>query len=148
MCTAIVAILVLLLVSFLSAAGGDLTPPEALEKARKAADAPDAYETGRLSEFERLRREGEFPKESSEVRGEGSARVLRYMRPIVIGSPCLACHGKPDTIDAEVAKVLSENYPGDRATGHAAGDLRGAVSVTVTLESAGAPAGVTPPPTP
>ena len=38
---------------------------------------------------------------------------------------CLQCHGKVDDLAPEVRDVLAKNYPQDRATGFAAGDLRG-----------------------
>lgn len=52
----------------------------------------------------------------------GHARVLR---PITVEGPCLTCHGASPA--PEVAVLLAERYPGDRATGYAEGDLRGAL---------------------
>ena len=60
-------------------------------------------------------------------------RQLRYLRPLKIVSPCLACHGDPERIDPQVLEVLRERYPEDRAVGYSPGDLRGAISVTVDL---------------
>lgn len=59
---------------------------------------------------------------------EGHARVLR---PIAIEAPCLTCHG--ESLAPEVAAVLDARYPGDRARGYAAGDLRGALWAEVDL---------------
>jgi hypothetical protein len=47
------------------------------------------------------------------------------LAPIRLQIACLACHGKPETIDAKVRQKLAELYPEDEATGFAAGDLRG-----------------------
>lgn len=59
---------------------------------------------------------------------DGRARVLR---PIAVEAPCLACHGTSPA--PEVAALLVQRYPGDRATGYAAGDLRGALYAEVAL---------------
>lgn len=53
---------------------------------------------------------------------DGHARVLR---PITVEGPCLTCHGASPA--PEVAALLTARYPGDRATGYAEGDLRGAL---------------------
>lgn len=45
--------------------------------------------------------------------------------PIKLAANCLACHGSPDTIDAEVKAALAAKYPKDEATGFKEGDLRG-----------------------
>jgi hypothetical protein len=46
-----------------------------------------------------------------------------YVEPIIVQPLCLACHGSELAVD--VAAQISELYPDDRATGFAAGDLRG-----------------------
>jgi len=103
-------------------------------KVRNPADAPDAYERAILTEFERLHGTGSLPRESQEARMEDGKRVLRYLRPVIIGQPCLACHGDPAAIDPKVRAILAERYPADVATGYKAGDLRGAVSVRMMLD--------------
>jgi hypothetical protein len=45
--------------------------------------------------------------------------------PIQLQPQCVQCHGKPAELAAEVKDVLAKKYPQDRATGFAAGDLRG-----------------------
>ncbi|MFO0682303.1 MAG: DUF3365 domain-containing protein [Sandaracinus sp.] len=59
---------------------------------------------------------------------DGHARVLR---PIAIEAPCLTCHGASPA--PEVAALLAERYPGDRATGYAVGALRGALYAEVPV---------------
>lgn len=54
-----------------------------------------------------------------------SGGVARVARPIVVEAPCLACHGPAETVAPEVRAVLAAQYPADRATGYALGDLRG-----------------------
>lgn len=45
--------------------------------------------------------------------------------PIVTQPLCLACHGDPQTFNAELKTVLAQSYPNDNATGFQTGDLRG-----------------------
>ena len=46
-----------------------------------------------------------------------------YVEPISLQPLCLTCHG--ETLAPDVASKINELYPGDRATGYVAGDLRG-----------------------
>ena len=46
-----------------------------------------------------------------------------YVEPILTQPLCLTCHG--DVQDPSLAKRIEEDYPQDRATGFAAGELRG-----------------------
>lgn len=46
-----------------------------------------------------------------------------YVEPIVVQPVCLACHG--ESLAPEVAEVIADEYPDDRATGFRAGDFRG-----------------------
>lgn len=48
-----------------------------------------------------------------------------FLRPIAVAKPCLGCHGSPASLAPEVRGALEKAYPSDRATGYAAGDLRG-----------------------
>lgn len=66
------------------------------------------------------------------IEGEGGPE-LRYMRAIVLGGVCLACHGPVEQISEEVRTALAEQYPDDQATGFRVGDLRGAFVVTGPL---------------
>lgn len=47
------------------------------------------------------------------------------MAPIAAAPMCLSCHGDPAALDQTVRAALAARYPDDRATGFAAGDLRG-----------------------
>jgi hypothetical protein len=58
------------------------------------------------------------------VAGDGSAR---YLKAILVQPQCLACHGGP--LAAPVKAAIASRYPGDRAMGYAAGELRGAFVV-------------------
>lgn len=107
-------------------------------KYRNPADAPDAYEGGVLDEFAALKAKGELQvdTERAEVVTEDERRYLRYMKPILVGSPaCLSCHGGPQDISPEVKAELERLYPEDKAVGYRVADLRGAVSVKIPLEA-------------
>jgi cytochrome c553 len=54
-----------------------------------------------------------------------SGQVGRVALPIAVEGACLACHGAPDALAPGVREALAAGYPQDRATGYAAGDLRG-----------------------
>jgi len=104
-------------------------------KVRNPADRPDPYEVAQLDRLAELHARGELPREVVQVVDDGpGARTLRYLRPITLKPLCLRCHGDAAGFAPEVRRVLAERYPEDEATGYAAGDLRGAVSVTVALD--------------
>lgn len=96
---------------------------------RNLANAPDAWEEEMLDLLASRHASGTLPPDTAVWVGAEGERELRYLRPIVVQQRCLACHGDPATFDPAVAAILAERYPEDRATGYAAGDFRGAVSV-------------------
>lgn len=55
----------------------------------------------------------------------GSGGELATLFPIRLMPQCLQCHGKVADLAADVRAILASKYPADRATGFAAGDLRG-----------------------
>lgn len=104
---------------------------------RNPADAPDEYEARILGNFAALKAQGELQvdTEHAEVVVEAGQRYLRYLKPIVMGSPvCLSCHGEPHDIPPDVKEELQRLYPEDKATGYRVADLRGAVSVKIPVE--------------
>ena len=104
-------------------------------KYRNPKNAPDAWETQVLQDFEKRKAAGEDPAklEHYAVVEQDGKQVFRYMKalPIPEGAPCLACHGQK--LDPAVAAKLKELYPKDQATGFKTGDLRGAVTITQPL---------------
>jgi hypothetical protein len=103
---------------------------------RNPADRPEDYEARVLDEFAALKAKSELrvDTEHAEVVTEEGRRYLRYMKPIVMGSPvCLSCHGGPQDIPPDVKVQLQRHYPEDKATEYRVGDLRGAVSVKMPL---------------
>jgi hypothetical protein len=106
------------------------------EKYRNPADEPDADERAVLERWAKAHDAGALKPtdEYEEVITENGQRHYRYMKPIFIAGPvCLQCHGAPDKLAPGVREALQSLYPGDRATGYAVGDLRGAISVRIPL---------------
>ncbi len=100
-------------------------------RTRNPQNRPDEYEQAKLALMEQQYREHKRTDEVSEWYLEGKMLTLRYLRPIVVGEMCLACHGDGEHMKQEVRDFLSQHYPEDQAVGYQAGDFRGAVSVTV-----------------
>jgi hypothetical protein len=108
------------------------------ERVRNLADTPDAEELAVLRAWQDAHAAGRLTPvtERQEIVTAGGRRYVHYMKPIFIAAPvCLQCHGAPDKLAPGVADALKEMYPRDQATGYAVGDLRGAVSVKIPIES-------------
>jgi methyl-accepting chemotaxis protein len=90
-------------------------------KYRNPDNKPDAFETSVLQNFER----GKVDKDYMTRWNDGSNVYVRLLRPLVITSTCMACHGKPEDIPA----LIREKYGHDLATGYQVGDIRGAISI-------------------
>lgn len=103
-------------------------------KPRNPDHAPDSWEKAVLKQFEAKKAEGENPKKMAhyEVIEEDGQKVLRFMKAIPTSEVCLTCHGKD--IPESIAEKLDELYPEDQARGYSVGDIRGAFSITETLE--------------
>lgn len=113
---------------------GGLTVRRVSRRPRNPADRPDAYELARLEAWNETLTAGEaLPEESIERVETEDGAMLRAMRPITVKPLCLQCHGDPESFSPEVREILAESYPEDEAVGYEAGDLRGAISVTVPL---------------
>lgn len=104
-------------------------------KIRNPDNVPDAWEKQVLIDFKRRLAAGEDPAqiETFVVRSDGQRRYGHWMKAIPTQGLCTACHGSD--IEPEVAKAIDAAYPRDRARGFSVGDLRGAFSVEVDLES-------------
>ena len=109
-------------------------------KLRNPNNAPDAWETKVLKQFEEQRAKGEGPDalvyaEIVEERGE---EYFRFMKGIVMPPlekmPCLKCHG--EDLDPNTAAALDELYPQDKARGYKAGQVRGAFTLKKKLYDA------------
>ncbi len=106
-------------------------------KLRNPANAPDAWETKVLKQFEDRRAKGEGPDTLAyaEKVEEGGQEYFRFMKGIVMPPaekmPCLKCHG--ENIDPKTAAKLDELYPQDKARGYKAGQVRGAFTLKKKL---------------
>ena len=104
-------------------------------KLRNQNNAPDVWERAVLMKFDERQATGEDPLkiEFSEVTEVNGKKAFRYMKAIpTAAKPCLACHG--GKIKPEVASLLDEHYPGDKARGYKPGDIRGAFTITQPME--------------
>jgi len=99
---------------------------------------PDAWEQRVLAEFDQQAAQGVKPEtlERSEFVTEPQGRFFRYMKAIPVQPLCLSCHGTTDSIPDTVKTRLATDYPHDRATGYALGQIRGAVTIKQSAEDA------------
>ena len=102
---------------------------------RNPENAPDEWERKVLELFQSQIGKGVDPTKleyaETVTTAEGD-KLFRYMKPIMTGETCLACHGtdvKPD-VKAEIARY----YPEDKATGFKLGEFRGAFSLVQLIE--------------
>ena len=105
-------------------------------KIRNPNNAPDEWEVMVLTKFQDQIDKGVPLKEVkyAEVSEKDGIKSYRMMRPIPVGGVCLVCHGPADSLPEVVKQELNAKYPGDQATGYAEDQLRGAFSVTKTLQ--------------
>ena len=102
-------------------------------KVRNPQNAPDPWETAKLDEFRKRLASGEemAALETFEVVEKDGRPTFRYMKAIGTTSPCLNCHGA--SLKPEIAAKVKELYPEDQAVGFAAGQLRGAFTLSRPL---------------
>ena len=103
-------------------------------KTRNPKNAPDGWEKRVLEEFDAAKSTGADAAklEHFEVLENNGVRAFRFMKAITVAEPCLTCHG--DAIKEPVKARLGELYPYDRASGYKAGDIRGAFTLSKTLQ--------------
>ena len=104
-------------------------------RVRNPENAPDAWEQVVLEQFQTAIAAGSDPKalEMFDVvtTTEGQ-KLFRYMRPIVMGEPCLVCHGP--NVAADVKAEIAKYYSDDKAIGYTLGEMRGAFSLVQQLD--------------
>lgn len=98
---------------------------------RNPKAVPDAWERAALEEFDRRAAAGESPAtlEKSTVVEQDGKKEFRYVKALPAQAMCLGCHGTADKIPADVAAKIKALYPEDKATGYAAGHIRGAITL-------------------
>jgi hypothetical protein len=100
---------------------------------RNPNNEPDAWEQKVLEQFESRIAAGEDiskMEHAEEILMDGK-KIFRYMQAIQIQDLCLNCHG--GDIKPGIARILTQLYPNDQATGFRKGDLRGAFSLAKSL---------------
>lgn len=102
-------------------------------KLRNPDNAPDEWEVKVLRLFE----SSEYPKGSGfgENLVKGDKKIYRYMKPIYVEKACLECHSTKEKIRPEIREFLEERYPYDHAFGYKEGDVRGGISIIISLEN-------------
>ena len=105
-------------------------------KIRNPNNAPDEWEEKVLTDFEDQLKNGiSIDKLNySEVSEDNGVKTYRMMRAIPVGNVCVVCHGPKDLLPDVVQKELAAKYPNDQATGYSVGGLRGAFSLTKTIQ--------------
>ncbi|MBK7660697.1 MAG: DUF3365 domain-containing protein [Betaproteobacteria bacterium] len=103
----------------------------ALRPRNPALGSADAWEQKVLLDFERRAERGERAEvlEHGEVVVEPGGRFYRYMKALPLGPLCVSCHGAPERLTPNLKALLETEYPHDRATGYAVGQIRGAVTI-------------------
>jgi hypothetical protein len=98
-------------------------------RVRNPANAPDDLQRAVLEQFDDDLKAGHVEQllEAAVEINRGGSKERRYMRAIPTDAMCLTCHGT--SLAPDVAAVIAKQYPADRATGFATGQLRGAFSV-------------------
>ena len=102
---------------------------------RNPANAPDSVEREVLREFLERAAAGEplaKMETTLEQIGAEARKTFRYMKAIPTGELCLTCHG--GDVDPELAARIRAAYPEDKATGFKLGELRGAFTLTKSLD--------------
>lgn len=107
-------------------------------KVRSPDNRPDVWETEILQQFEQRLSKGEpiGTLTHAQIVEQNGQRTFRFMQaigmPPMSDMPCLKCHG--EALDPAVASQIKAFYPSDQATGYRVGDLRGAFSISQSLD--------------
>ncbi len=102
-------------------------------KLRNPNNKPDEWEKKVLNKFELSK----YPKGAGfgEILETDDKEIYRYMKPIYVEKACLKCHATKDKIRPEIRKFLEKKYPYDQAFGYKEGDVRGGISIIISLEN-------------
>ena len=100
-------------------------------KTRNASRAiPDSWEREQLTQFDAQARE--TPDAELIEHGEQVGNRFRYLRAQRVEGVCMTCHGQQ--LSADVIEALDTYYPDDIATGYSIGEVRGAISLSRSVE--------------
>lgn len=103
-------------------------------KLRNPSNRPDEWEMAALHAFEKQLADGvpAADLQTSTIETDQGTARYRFMKAIPIDTVCMACHG--EAIGEPVRAALAEKYPHDAATGYKVGELRGAFTISKTLD--------------
>ena len=104
-------------------------------KVRNPSNEPDAWEEKVL----KLLESKDYSKDvgyGEIIEGDGK-QIYRLMKPIYADVACLQCHGERGRIRPAIRQFLERRYPFDQAFGYKEGDLRGGISIIISLERLG-----------
>jgi hypothetical protein len=92
---------------------------------------PDAWEQKQMLSMAKRLEDGVKPEQLAQLQRvrDPQGPALRYLKPILLGPMCLACHGDPAQQSPELRAALLRDYPHDLATGYRLSELRGAFSL-------------------
>ncbi|MFQ5957093.1 MAG: DUF3365 domain-containing protein [Candidatus Brocadiales bacterium] len=98
---------------------------------RNSANAPNEWERNALEMFEAP----SYPKgiPHAEIVKKDGEEAYCYIKPIYISKACLPCHGKKEKIDKDILKYIEDRYPDDSAFCYKEGELRGGLSITISI---------------
>lgn len=104
-------------------------------RVRNPDNAPDVWELAALELFQKAMASGGDPKTLETydvVTTKEGQRLFRYMRPITMHEPCMACHGP--SVAQDVKAEIAKYYTDDKAIGFNLGEMRGAFSLVQQLD--------------
>lgn len=121
--------------SALSRKSGMRVSRVSLRSRNPALGWPDAWEQKALIEFDKRVAKGEQAEnlEFAEIVTEPQGRFFRYMKAIPMMPMCGTCHGPQDSLSEAIKAQISSEYPYDKGTGYAPGQVRGGVTVKRAL---------------
>jgi len=104
---------------------------------RNPNNAPDAWERQVLNSFEKKLAEGTPADQLIHIEklNTNAGSTFRMMKAIPTQGICLTCHGDKQTMSEDLLSTLQQTYPNDLATDYQVGQIRGAFSVTQTIDN-------------
>jgi hypothetical protein len=104
-------------------------------RVRNPSNAPDEWEKKVLKSMETP--EYSKGKGFSEIIETNGNKIYRYMKPIYVEAACLQCHGNEEKVMPAMRLFLKRKYPFDEAFGYKEGELRGGISLTISIKNLG-----------
>ena len=110
----------------------DISIKRATLKPRNAVNRADQWETEAIHDLQSFLDQGqELPPFRYQMIRDGDTVTYRGYVPIVMGAPCLGCHGDENAMKPELLDQIRKLYPEGNATGYTKGDLRGGIRVEI-----------------